>query len=345
MEELECKHIQILFNLAKAFVLSTSVESQDRIKAKELFESVITENEIEYKYALTSILKLCELIIIELRESEDIELLEELKTYVKKIHKEGSAERAYPILVQSTWLQANIALLELDVNKARYLLNIAQEMAEAKELYDLARRISNSYDVLLFQLNLWDHFTMQLPSIAERMELTHIESVLDEMIRGRGIVFSEGKSEKDEPIIIAIFAESGSTLFLHQFDQEISAKLVDEIWSAIINRIQEEKDKRSTRSIERMMFKDYLCLVKRLKTLFFCYIIFGNSYEGIKKLEEFSQLVYGTIKVWEELEELSKFTLSPEFDISTITDSNEQEEGLHDSSRFLLHKYVKDIFQ
>ncbi|MHA1200108.1 MAG: tetratricopeptide repeat protein, partial [Candidatus Heimdallarchaeaceae archaeon] len=210
--KLDSKPIKVMTNLAKALVYSKKENSADREEAKELFESVINEKDIEHKLAVTAILNLCELLIVELRESEDLKLLEKLKSYVEKLHQEGTAELAYPLLVHSIWLQANISLLELDVTRARRLFKSAQIIAESKEMLNLARRISNNYDTLLGQLDLWEQFTMQLPTIAERMELTHIETVLNEMVKGRGIVFPEGEVEIEEPILVSIFSENGATL-------------------------------------------------------------------------------------------------------------------------------------
>ena len=247
----------------------------------------------------------------------------------------------YPLLVQSIWLQANISLLELDVGRARRLLKSAQVMAEAKRMINLARRISNNHDILLGQLDLWEQFTKQLPTVAERMELTHIESVLNEMVKGRGIVFPEGEVEYEEPILLSILSETGATLYLEQFDPELGRDLIEKFWYSIIKRVKEEV---KTGSLERMLFQDYTCLVKKLESLSFCYVFAGQSYEGIKKLEEFSQLVYGTSLVWEELEELSKIALSTKFDLETFVASGDRDQPLEYSSQFIINQYVDNIF-
>ena len=338
----ENKTLVIISNLAEALVLSKRENAEDRKKARGLYEKVISAKEIEHRFAVSAILNLCELLIVELRATENLELLDELKKYVEQLHQEGSSELAYPLLVQSIWIQSNISLIELDVNKARRLFKSAQVMAEAKNLHNLARRISNNYDILLGQLDLWEQFTMQLPSIAERMELTHIETVLDEMIKGRGIVFSESEIEKEEPVLISIFTEKGVTLFLEQLNPEIVASTIDEIWSTVIDMVQKES---KTGAIERKKIQDYTCLIKKLDSLVFCYMFIGKSYEGIRKLEEFSQLVYGTSQIWEEFEELAKVGGSTDFDFQTLITSSTRDQSIEYSSRFILNQYVDNIFQ
>ena len=178
--------------------------------------------------------------------------------------------------------------------------------------------------------------------LSEMMELTHIETVLDEMIKGRGIVFSESEIEKEEPVLISIFTEEGATLFLELLNPEIVSDKLDEDWATVIDMVQKES---KTGAVERKKIQDYTCLIKKLDTFVFCYMFIGKSYEGIKKLEEFSQLVYGTTQIWEEFEELAKIGMSTEFDFQTLITSSTRDQSIEYSSRFILNQYVDNIFQ
>ncbi len=331
-----------MINLARVSLIVKKQDKEKREEAKKLLKKIIDEEHIERKFLTTAILNLCEILLVELRETEDLERLEELKLYVERLHKEGSAELAYPLLVHAIWLQANISLLELDVIKARRLLKSAQVMAEAKEFYNLARRISNYHDILLSQLKQWDEFTYMLPNIAERMELTHIETVLNEMIKGKGIIYPEDKQEKEDPLLVSIFSTTGSVLYLERIDSDIDPDMIEEIWVKVLKNVKEEDTKAGI--IERMKIRDYTYVVKKIEKLVFCYIFIGHSYEGIKKLEEFSQLVYGTAEVWEELEELSKISLSTDFDIKTLVSAFTEETALEYTSNIILNQYVDNVF-
>ena len=65
--------------------------------------------------------------------------------------------------------------------RPKLLLTKAQKIAESKGLTKLALKISDEHDILLDQLDQWEHFTMRLPTIAEKLELTHIEEKLKQM--------------------------------------------------------------------------------------------------------------------------------------------------------------------
>ena len=141
--------LTLMSNLAKALMLIKREKSSDRKKAKELLEAVISEENIEQKFVTTALLNLCELLIFELRETENLELLDELKIYVDRLHKEGSIELAYPLLVQSIWLQANIALLELDVDKAKRLftsVSTRSRLTKARMLVSESVIIASEYN-------------------------------------------------------------------------------------------------------------------------------------------------------------------------------------------------------
>lgn len=336
------KKLKIMADLSKALFLIKKQLPEVRQEAKELLERVLEEGDIEQKFISRAILGLCEVLLAQLRETEDMEVFKELKEFVDRLHKEGTSELAYPLLIQSIWLQANIAIMDLDVNKARRLLKSAQVMAEAKDMNNLARRISNNHDNLLSQLERWDEMTKKLPNIAVRLELTHIESVLNEMIKGKGIVYPEDTLEREDPILLSIFTKTGDVLYLKKIDPYVDDDMLEEIWVFILKNIKEE----DTRSgiIERMRFSDYTYVVKRIESLIFCYIFIGHSYEGIKKIDDFSQLVYGTVEVWEELEELSKISLSTDFEFKTFISTSVEETSLEYSTTGILNQYVDNIF-
>ena len=60
--------------------------------------------------------------------------------------------------------------------------------------------------------------------------------------------------------------------------------------------------------------------------------------------EEFSQLVYGTVEVWEELEEFSKVSLTDDFDVKTLVSVFTEKTSLEYSSNITLNQYVDNIF-
>ena len=153
------------------------------MKAKNLLKSIINEKDVEYDIVENTILNLCDLLLIELKLSEDKDIIEELKFLINKLQEVGIRELTYPLLVQTYWLQSQISLLELNAEEAQRLYTKAQTMAEEKNLEPMARKISAEHDFLIGQLDLWEKFTTKLPSIMEILELTKIEDMLNQMLK------------------------------------------------------------------------------------------------------------------------------------------------------------------
>jgi tetratricopeptide (TPR) repeat protein len=277
-KELENKSLKITNKLSTALVLKRNDNVQDRLKAKELLKDIIDEKDVEYQTVETAILNLCDLLLFELKKSEDYKLLEELKSYIKQLQEIGIRELTYPLLVQTYWLQSQISLLELNAEGAQHLYTEAQAMAEEKELELMARKISDEHDFLIGQLDLWEKFTTKLPSILEIFELTRIEDMLSQMLR-KGVVLPS----------------------------EVENDIIERILPEMKTQIEEETDYKTSR---RGRLYDYSYILRKIDKLFFCYYFVGKSYPAIHKLEKFSRILNEASKIWERLVTFSQSGLS-----------------------------------
>jgi tetratricopeptide (TPR) repeat protein len=318
------KLIRTRSKLANAIFLGESRKNEDVIKSKEICQNMLKEENMEYSIVISSILNICKLLIIELKKVKNEELLTELKTYVERLEDMGAYEFAYPLITQSLWLQAQIALLEMDVMRARNLLNKAQALAEEKELELIALKISNSHDNLLEKLEDWEIFTQRLPSIVEIMGITHIESILEEMIIGKGIVISNTEMENEDPSFLIILSESGSIIYTEQFQINIKLEIIDQISTQIVTKLQDGIRKEV---IERMFHQSYTYLIKQLDKVIFCYAFIGKSFKGLRKLNEFSTLVQKNDQVWNNLINISS-----------------EKQSLDQSTRFILNQFIDHVF-
>jgi tetratricopeptide (TPR) repeat protein len=310
--------------LAKALILKSSENLDDKYESIKLFEEVIKIEDISFNLLIVASLSLCEVLILKLKESENQELLTKLYDLTESLHVKAIQNYVYSVIVQTVWLQSQIALLEMDVNKARILMSKAQAIAEEHDFEKLAIKISNTHDVLLEQLDIWESMLTELPAIAERLELTHIETILQEMIRGKGIVLEESEKEEETPVLLFITSEKGSILYSEQFDTSLDIQTINKILPEILNKEQEELD---ITAIDRSTYQEYNYLLKRLENISFCYMFIGKSYEGMKKLNQFSELVFESSQIWNQL--------------SSIT---EEASSFESTTRVLLNQFVDRIF-
>jgi tetratricopeptide (TPR) repeat protein len=315
---------EVAYLISKAHYLKTQNKKSNLGEAISILKNVISRGDLDFKHLISAILNLCECYILNLKLSHDESLLEELNILIERLQEISVSELTYPLLIQSYRFQAQIALLGLDISKAKELLEKAQNLAEEKEIDLLALKISNEHDLLLEKLEEWESFTQRLPAIAEIMGLTHIEIALEEMIKRKGIIVGESIIEEEDPCFLVILTQAGSILFMEQFKTEMNEEIINQFSEKIATRRIKDI---SGRKIERMIYQDFTCLLKQLDKIVICYSFIGKSFNGIKKLNEFSNLVQQDSQVWDILNSL---------DLTKQT--------LDSSSRITISKFIDNVF-
>ncbi|MFX0090236.1 MAG: tetratricopeptide repeat protein [Candidatus Hodarchaeota archaeon] len=181
-EKEENKRISQRYRVAKAIVLKTSDRVIQRGEAQQLLQQVINEEINEFELTVDAMLGLCELLLLELKTSGSVEVLEEVKTLITNLLEIAKAQNSHVWLTKSYWLQSKLALMELDLETAQQLLVQAQKIAENKGFQVLVTMISNEYGSLIGQISKWQKFVEEKPPINEIIELTQLEELLERMI-------------------------------------------------------------------------------------------------------------------------------------------------------------------
>ncbi|MFX1253586.1 MAG: tetratricopeptide repeat protein [Promethearchaeota archaeon] len=187
----DIKLVDQFYRVAQAMLLKTSNRVIQKGKAQELFQQVAEEKIIHHELTIQAVLNLSELLLDELRMSGNEEVLKEVKTWSNKLLKLAHAQNSHSLLVETYLLQSNLALLELDTNRAQELLSQAQLLAEEKGLGQLATRSSTEYNSLVNQIRTWEKLIQERPSMSERVKLTQLENLVERMLRKRLLVQEE----------------------------------------------------------------------------------------------------------------------------------------------------------
>ncbi|KKL16777.1 hypothetical protein LCGC14_2492170, partial [marine sediment metagenome] len=169
--QLKNKELNTIYLLDKALLLKTSLRARDRVKAEEIIKQFLEEEDLNYESRRGALLSLCELILIELRITNDLGVLDELNQFIARLLDIAEKSHSYSILCETLLIQAKLALISLNLEKAQRLLTQGQKIAEKYGLSLLARKISNEHDKLLKQLSMWENLKESKASLNERMEL------------------------------------------------------------------------------------------------------------------------------------------------------------------------------
>ncbi|MHA1126702.1 MAG: hypothetical protein ACTSSB_15775, partial [Candidatus Heimdallarchaeota archaeon] len=77
-------------------------------------------------------------------------------------------QNVYHLVLEATnleiitlWLKAQKSMIELDIQKAKDLLNSTRKLADEKGLYKLAEKLTQQQEKLLTELSNWDDFIRQ----------------------------------------------------------------------------------------------------------------------------------------------------------------------------------------
>lgn len=193
VNELRSKPWNQKYQYLKALVLKMSNVISDRIQAEVLLEQLLKE-ELNYKLLTGTLFSLCELLILELKESSVKEILEKILKYVNELHNFAKLTNSYTLIIETLWLQSQLALLELNVKKAEDLLSQANLIAEKRGLERLRLKISNDkmkLDNKTVKLN-----KLEKSTLSKRLEIVELEKTVTDIINERLKDFNV-----DEPII------------------------------------------------------------------------------------------------------------------------------------------------
>ena len=142
-KEIKNIHVNQYHKYSEALILKTSSNLRDRIKAELLFEQLVKED-ILYPVLIQVLLYLCDILLLEMKETNEPEVLNKLYKQVNKLQELSEKNKSHVLLVETLRLKAQLALLEFDVEKARTLLlkalNIAQENGLDRLVLDLLKQ-------------------------------------------------------------------------------------------------------------------------------------------------------------------------------------------------------------
>lgn len=181
----ENKIINLIYRFSKALILRSDPQTYNRIKAKELLKQIVEEDVIRIGFTVTALIYLCDLLLANLRETNNLKIIDEIQPYIAQILELATNFHSYWLLSETYLLHAKLELLTLDLNEARRSLTKAHHIAELHGLDQLFLRISSEQDELLKQFSKWENSRRSKLKIAEFMNLALVDEQIVRMLRNR----------------------------------------------------------------------------------------------------------------------------------------------------------------
>ncbi|MHA1910488.1 MAG: tetratricopeptide repeat protein [Candidatus Kariarchaeaceae archaeon] len=285
--------------LATALILKTNKRAKEKVKAEAIFEKIINEEILDSELIVLALLNLSELFLEELKLTSNVQLIEEIDTLLEQLFEIAVDQNNFALKAETYWLQAKVALINLELNKAREFLTLAQLTAEEKGLERLAIQISEEHDKLLSQFAMWNEFIDSKTSLNKRIEPVHAEELLIRMIQNGELVIPE--LENEEPLLLLILSKNGSPIFTKKFfSGSIDEVMIGGFMAAVNSFLSEVFG--LTGFVDRLKFEDNTIIFKMVESIVFCYVVKGPSYKALKKLDNFVARLQKVSDLWKMVE-------------------------------------------
>ena len=282
--------------LFKAQLLKISKRVHNRSKAEKILKQLIDEEGIDIEYYYIASINLCDLLLFELGVTNDLEVLDELQSYISRLLDIAEKTGSYSILCETYLLQAKLSLLTFNIKKAKRFLTQAQQIAEKYGLNQLAIKISNEHDELLNQLSIWENLKQSNTSLADRIKFTRLGEQMENMVRKH--VTKAPVLETEQPVLLTIISKKGSMIFSNPFTADMTFD-VNRIGD-FLSFFNTFSDQIFSESLDRVKFLDFTLILKEINSFIICYMFKGQSYSAQQKLLHFSNALTNqgnTIKI------------------------------------------------
>jgi len=270
LEELELlssgedqKVLELSYRYCQAIILKASPRTHNRAKAEEILKQIIQEEIINAEITINALINLCDLLLEELKSTSDFEILNELEPLIAQLLTIADGSNSNWILAETYTLQAKLALLTSDPNKARRLLIKAQEIAE--------------------ELSKWEDLKDKDLPLNERMELAHIDDQMKSLLWDRDLSSLEYIDE--DPVVLIILAEGGVTIFSHIFSSDWTFQ--DDLIGGFLSAMNSFSGELFSEGLNRVNFGKHTVIMKPFASFFACYLFKGQSYLANKKITKF----------------------------------------------------------
>ncbi|MHA2325604.1 MAG: tetratricopeptide repeat protein, partial [Promethearchaeota archaeon] len=294
-DKLKDKQINFTYLFDKAYILKTSSRTRDRGKAEEILKQLLKEDDLKYEDYIRILLILCELLLIELQMTNEIEVLSEIEPLISRLKDFADKSQSFWILGEIYLFQAKLALISLDLKKTRQLLTQGQQIAEKHGLDSLARKISYEHDNLFEEMGKWEHFKRTQASFEERMKLSRLNEQLDNILKKRPIKHTEIYDE--ESVVILIMSQGGIPIFLQMFTKELSFQ--DHLFGNFLIAINSFSDEMLSEGFDRATFGKYTLIMKPVSPFLVCYLFKGQSYSAQQRIMYFIDKIQNNKDIWQ----------------------------------------------
>ncbi|MFV2015354.1 MAG: hypothetical protein ACC656_08000, partial [Candidatus Heimdallarchaeota archaeon] len=183
---------EILFDLSKSIVLKTNHRITDKAEAQLLLKNILNRADTEFVYSFMAMSFLAELLMEEFKAFKYNEVLGDLLDLINKLADLGKKRKIYPLLIRSLILQANLFLINCELEKGENSFDKAISLAKEKKLIILLKQAELQKQLFIDQIGEWQKLIDRNSLFTDRIELTKIDDYLRDLQK---IIIDKPKTE------------------------------------------------------------------------------------------------------------------------------------------------------
>ncbi len=174
----ELGYINYVYRLCKGWLLKNSKRSRDRVMAEDLFKEIIEDDHSHFLIKLRALTGLCELLIVELGLSNDLNIISEIKPLIEKLIGMAQKSGFNYWLIDAYILHGKLALIMFDIESSRRFLTQAERIAEKYGFIGFANEITSLHETIMEKIDLWEQMEKFNAPLSERIELARLNDHL-----------------------------------------------------------------------------------------------------------------------------------------------------------------------
>ncbi|MFW9785303.1 MAG: toll/interleukin-1 receptor domain-containing protein, partial [Candidatus Heimdallarchaeota archaeon] len=324
------RFINSMYLLDKALLLKTSPRALNRGKAEEILKQLLEDGNLYYDINLEVLLNLCELLLTDLKVTNETEILEEIKPLIIQLLDFSEKSLSFWVFGETCLLQAKLALIELNLEEARRLMTKGQQIAEKYGLIQLAIKISNEHDQMLKKLELWEKIKASKAPLAERIELSRLNEQMEGMVKSR--IDKIPKLVAEQPVLLTIMSRQGSILLSNPFTADV--KIDSTFFSEFLSSCNTFCDQVLSESFDRVKFGQHTVLITAIDSFSVCYMFQGQTYSARQKLLHFSDAIRKEPEIMNKLKDANSKNIEINVNETASLEESIYESFLSDSEQF-----------
>ncbi|MFX1528211.1 MAG: tetratricopeptide repeat protein [Promethearchaeota archaeon] len=291
----EYEIIKLDYKINKALLLKAKPRASNLSKAEKILRKAVEQDIVLYEAHVDALLNLCDLLLIDLGNTNDLGILKEIQPYISRLLDIAKQNNSFPLITETKLLQARLALLIFDTKDARRLLSEAQTIAEKYGFNRYSMKISIEHDELLRKLDLWEDLKKTNSPIVERLRLAQIEDQMKRLIQKR--IIDMPKLTEEQPLLLLVITEGGIPAFSHAFSQEWDFS--DELFSGFLTTFDSISKEVFSEGLDRAKFGHHTILMNAIEDFLVCYLFKGQSYFAKQKLGYFTGKMKDASSIWQ----------------------------------------------